>query len=66
MISWHVRAFSQPSCPTITWAATIFNMYESTKDMQVKQQKLNMSSASHKNMLLAGQGGARWEVVSKF
>jgi hypothetical protein len=37
-------------------------MYESTIDMQVKQQKLtlgDMSSASHKNMLLAGQGGAR-------
>jgi hypothetical protein len=58
MISWQVRAFSQPSCPATTWAATIFDMYEFTIDMQVKQQNLtqgDMSFVSLKNMLLAGQ-----------
>jgi hypothetical protein len=62
MISWQVHTFSQPSCPTTTWAATIFDMHESTINMQVKQQKLtqgDMSSVSLKNMILAGQGGAR-------
>jgi hypothetical protein len=43
-------------------------MYESTIDMQVKQQKLtqgDMSSVSHKNMLLAGQvvQVKTWEVL---
>jgi hypothetical protein len=41
-----VRAFLQLSCPTTTWAATIFDMYESTIDMDVKQQKLTQGDMS--------------------
>jgi hypothetical protein len=65
MISWQVRAFSQPSCPAITRAATIFDMYKSAIDM-VKQQKLiqsDMSSVSHKKKKKHAFGGARWCMV---
>jgi hypothetical protein len=72
MISWQVRAFLQPSCPTTTWATTIFDMHDSTINMQVKQQKLtqgDMSSVSHKNMVWRGkvvQGENVGSFVSKF
>jgi hypothetical protein len=49
MISWQVRAFSQPSCQTTTWAATIFDMYEFT----IELTQGDMSSVPHKNMLSA-------------
>jgi len=72
MISWQIRAFSQLSCPITTRAAIIFDMYESTIDMQDKQQKLtqgDMSSVSHKICFWRGkvvQGENVGSFVSKF
>jgi hypothetical protein len=60
MISWQVRAFSQAPCPTTTWAATIFDMYESAIDMQVKQQKLTQGVMSSVLPQKHAFGGARW------
>src|SRR5260370_35546176 len=60
MISWQVRAFSQPSCPTTTWAATIFDMYHSTIDMQVKQQKSTQGDMSIRVPQNHAFGWGRW------